>query len=817
MKKISLIILFVLGGISTIIAQEATIKGIVIDENTKEPLFGVNVVEKGTTNGSSTGIDGDFTVKVKAGTIVLEVSYLGYEKKEEKVTIAAGETKTIRIGIHEEISLLETTVISASKFEKKLGEETVSLDVVKPSFMENQNLVTIDNAIERNPGVNVIDGQVNIRGGSGYSYGAGSRVSVLLDDLPIMQADAGRPNWTSIPTENIGQIEIIKGAASALYGSSAMNGIVNVRTAYPTNEPLTKISVWATQYANPNTQNGERGDWWNMNPEELYDASQSEILVNKSYPNALDSSIVNYNFANKKRIIRPYETGISVGHRQKFGKFDLVLGAQGVSSSSIRYGDFNNYGRVSIQTRYRVNEHTNFGINGNVQGGKNGTFFLWNDNDGVNKYLPASLVGDPTTSKILRVTIDPFFNISNDKGSKHKILARWYKVDNNNTNDQGNFSNFYYGEYQYQKRWEAINLTLTTGGVGSYTNVRAPLYAEASGNDRFSAKNFAAYIQLDKKFFDKLNVSLGGRVENNKISGSESETKPVLRAGINYQPADYTYIRASFGQGYRFPTIAEKFINTSLGGAAAIVPNLDLKSETGMSAEIGVKQGLKIGQFSAFVDLAGFFNEYRNMMEFNPDIDLANELGYTAVFQSKNVGNTRIWGAEISLQGEGKIAKKFPTTAVLGYTFISPKYIDWEENASKTSITTFNVLKYRFRHTFTGSWDVSFPVGSGKIDLGTSFQYFSFMENVDAAFTVLIRGYNDYRDSRLKPNGDKTKPGAYKGDAIVDFRGGYTFVRGKNEYKISAIVKNATNREYALRPGLVDDPLSYTLRLDLKF
>jgi outer membrane cobalamin receptor len=71
------------------------------------------------------------------------------------------------------------------------------------------------------------------------------RVLLLLDDLPILQADAGFPSWSGLPVENIGQIEIIKGAASALYGTSAMNGIVNVRTAYPTSKPYAKISFLA--------------------------------------------------------------------------------------------------------------------------------------------------------------------------------------------------------------------------------------------------------------------------------------------------------------------------------------------------------------------------------------------------------------------------------------------------------------------------------------------------------------------------------------------------------------------------------------------
>jgi outer membrane receptor protein involved in Fe transport len=812
MKKILLIVILLSTLSFQLFAQEATIKGVVKDAGNQELLFGVNVLVRGTTTGTSTGIDGDFTLNVKSGNITLVFSYLGYDTKEQTVSITDGQTKTLSIDLKEEATLLETIVVSASKFEKKLGEETVSLDVIKPTFLENQNLVTIDNAVERNPGVAVIDGQVNIRGGSGYSYGAGTRVLLLLDDLPILQADAGFPNWSSIPTENIGQIEIIKGAASALYGSSAMNGIINVRTAYPTNEPLTKISIYGTQYATPKDEDGNKLDWWNMDEKEFFNATKNPSLFIPTYPNPSDSTIVNYDaFAHPERMRRPYETGLTFGHRQKFGKFDLVVGGQVVSSQDQKYNGFDNRGRLSVQTRYRVSEKINFGINGNIQAGKSGTFFLWNGNDGINKYVPATLTGDPTVTKGQRITIDPFFNYQDDKGNKHKILARWYKVNNDNGNNQGNFSNFFYGEYQYQKRWEKIKMNLTTGLVGSYVNVKAPLYGTV-GNDKLTGLNYALFLQLDKKFFDKLNLSVGGRLEHYEITSTKGETKPVFRAGLNYQPAEYTYIRASFGQGFRFPTIAEKFISTSLGTSVAIVPNNGLTSETGISAELGFKQGIKIGKFNAFVDVAGFFNRYFNMMEFNPTTDNLPE-GYVLGFQSQNVGNTQIIGLEASIQGEGKIAKKFPTTLMAGYTYIVPTYLDWDKVKGESS-ANFNILKYRFRHMFTSSWDITLR----GVDLGVSGRYFSFMENIDDLFQLFIPGLSDYRASRQKTEQiDDTKKGQYKGDFVLDVRAGYTFKKNKNTYKVSGIVNNITNREYSLRPGLVESPLTYTLRLDFQF
>ena len=176
---------------------------------------------------------------------------MGYAEKEVTEIFVDGDIKTLDIALVEEAIGLDQVVVTGSKFEQKLGEQTVSLEVIKPTLVENSQTASIEQAVEKVPGVDVIDGQANIRGGSGFSYGAGSRVLLLMDDIPVLTADAGFPNWSFLPIENLEQIEIIKGASSALYGSSALNGIINLRTAYPKSEPYTKISLFSTLYQNP--------------------------------------------------------------------------------------------------------------------------------------------------------------------------------------------------------------------------------------------------------------------------------------------------------------------------------------------------------------------------------------------------------------------------------------------------------------------------------------------------------------------------------------------------------------------------------------
>lgn len=781
---------------SVALSQTATITGVITDSKSEEALIGANVIVQGTSQGSTTDLAGSYTLKLEQGTYNLTFSYLGYEPKTQSIQVRSGETLTLNIALKEEGTFLETTVISASRFERNIAEETVSLDVIKPSFLENQNIRTVDGALARNPGVVILDGQINIRGGSGYSYGAGSRVLILLDDIPVLQADAGVPPWGIIPIENIGQIEVIKGAASALYGSSAMNGVVNIRTAYATSKPVTKLAVYTMSYNNPRKEYDENGniipkDWWN-------------------FP-ALTVANTVVDMAEYKR---PYEHGVIIGHRRKIGKLDLVFGGQAQTSQGWRYGNFGSGGRISTNLRYRLNERINFGVNGFVTGSVNGTFFLWNGSDGVNKYLPLDLTGNPTKSSGFRASVDPFFNYRDEKGNRHKVLGRYLKINNNNSNDQGNFSDWYYTEYQYQKQLERINLTLSGGGVAQYVVTEAPLY----GDTTLSNRNLALYIQADKKFFDRLNVSLGLRLENNSQSNTDPETRPVFRLGANYQIAEYTFVRASVGQGYRFPTIAEKFIQTNLGPGIQIAPNLNIQSETGLTSEIGFKQGLKIGGFGAYLDVAAFYTRFQDMIEFNPIVVSATPL--ILGFQSQNVGNTQIFGLEANIVGEGKLFRKYPSTLMLGYTYTNPKYVKFdaaEEGQNGVAVdlggNPYNVLKYRFRHTFTSQWDVNIH----GFNFGVSGQYYSAMENVDRIFTAFIPGVLEYRESRLRDNWENKRPERwYKGDFIVDLRVGYSFKAQENQCKISFLVNNVANLEYAIRPLLMEAPRTYTVRFDLE-
>ena len=223
--------------------KTATVRGVIYDgEEAGEPLIGSNVILN-NGDGAATDFNGAYSFNTKPGSYTITVKYIGYQTQTKNIQLSDGETKEFSLTLMPESNQLDDVVISASKYEQKLGDVPVSMAVIKPALIENKATRDAQAIVEQVPGVQINENQVSIRGGSGWSYGAGSRVLVMVDGMPMLAGDANDVKWSAIPLENISQIEILKGASSVLYGSSALNGVINIRTQYPKDKPVTKVNI----------------------------------------------------------------------------------------------------------------------------------------------------------------------------------------------------------------------------------------------------------------------------------------------------------------------------------------------------------------------------------------------------------------------------------------------------------------------------------------------------------------------------------------------------------------------------------------------
>ena len=531
--KISIVIFFNLVFVYS--HAQYAYQGTVKDDETGETLIGVNI-KVNNSKGAITDFNGKFSLELEKGSHKIMISYVGYETKLIDVDI--NKDMTTEITLSEESSELDVMVVSASKFEQKLEEVTVSVDVIGAKLIDSKNCVTLADVIRNAPGVQLIDGQLNIRAGSGWSYGTGSRVLVMVDDMPILSADQGEVEFNLIPMENIEQMEIIKGASSSLYGSSALNGVVNIKTKMPSIRSENYRSFFCWFWDNPADL---RNKWWG-------DTTRMR-------------------------------SGLSLTHSRKIKNFNMVLSAS-------HYNDMGYIQTVNnVQTRLAANtklvyDNVTFGLNANFMQRENGMFVMWvND---TTPYIPLADTDLPNFGS--RFYIDPSITIYQNF-FKHTLRSRIMRRNIGYVNNSETYITSLLTYNEYQNQFQTDQTTFTSGITATTLMGRTGAYG-----GQLNGINLSGYAQLDHDF-GKLNVSTGARYEYFDLD-STVVGKPFLRGGMNYELTKGFNIRSSFGQGFRFPTITELFIQGDIG-PVNLYNNPNLKPESGWTAEIGLKKSIE--------------------------------------------------------------------------------------------------------------------------------------------------------------------------------------------------------------------------------
>ncbi len=807
-----IIVLFVIFSKITFAQQKGTLKGSIADNDTKESLPGATIqLLKDLSKGTATDINGNFTLELDSGSYKVICAFVGLKSDTFEVNVFPAKITELNITLKPIAKMLETVVVSSGKFEQKLEELTVSMEVIKSDLIKNKNTTSIETALEQAPGVSIIDNDPQIRGGSGFTFGVGSRVAIVVDGIPLLSGDAGRPEWNYIPIENIEQVEIIKGASSVLYGSSALNGVINIRTAYPRSKPKTIINYSFGEYSRPNLP----ADNW-------YDKS----IPGYTNLNFLHSRIIKNNFdfviGGNLNVDQGY---IGPPPPAKYIPSDLKTALQ----ISDTIATFNNQdmmkarGRMNFNLRYRFKKIVglNAGVNGNFMLNKTNMVMAWlNDSNGLYRGYPGAVFLQNQTL----FNIDPFINYNPGKGISHSLVTRIFHTDNVISNNQSNKGTMYYGQYQLQRLFKNIDLAFIGGVVGNISSSHSRLYV-SSGSPDNKIVNVSGFIQLDKKLWNVLNISGGVRYEYFKMNNLQSVVAPIFRAGASLQVLKGTWVRTSYGQGFRYPTITERYITTK-AGLFGVFPNPDLKPETSKSFEMGVKQGFKIGGVKGYLDIAGFEQRYRNTIEYlfgvwDPSVALIG-------FKFLNTGDSRVRGVDISMAiSSNEANKKFGIMALIGYTYVEPVCLTPDSVYARTQAigglgpgsvlsykkasmdTTDNILKYRFKHMFKSDIEVRIF----KFSVGFSYRYYSRMQNIDKAFVDLeqLTGNASNFFYEIKAtNYWRT----HFGFEVIDFRLGF---RATEHHKISFIVSNLLNADYSLRPMKIEAPRTTSLQYVYSF
>lgn len=217
------------------IHAQTTIKGSVVDEETNQPLPGVNIVVKGTYTGVSADFDGNFTITTnEALPITLEVSYLGFGTKMIEVTSA---DSAMNISLVPGSDSLDEIVVAASRFAQRIFESPITVEKFSAKQIQQTPSADFFNGLENIKGIQLQQGglflnQVVTRGfATVYNEGFVTLVDMMNNMSPLFGFAMG--NLVGLNELDVQSVEVIPGPASALYGADAYKGIMFLNSKNP--------------------------------------------------------------------------------------------------------------------------------------------------------------------------------------------------------------------------------------------------------------------------------------------------------------------------------------------------------------------------------------------------------------------------------------------------------------------------------------------------------------------------------------------------------------------------------------------------------
>ena len=245
MKRITLVTVFFLAIGSLLLHAQTTVSGVISDAELGEPLIGANLIIQGTSIGTSTDLDGNFSITSdQALPWTLEVSYTGFGQQNIEIT---GSQSDLSIALQPSALIGQEVVVSASRRREKVQEAPASISVFNARKLEaSPNENPVRNLISA-PGVTIQQqsaGRINIQlRGDGGLFGSAS--FPMLDYRPLVGAGTGTFDALNTPLNNIDmeRIEVVRGPGSALYGPGVTAGVIHFISKSPIDKPGTTVQL----------------------------------------------------------------------------------------------------------------------------------------------------------------------------------------------------------------------------------------------------------------------------------------------------------------------------------------------------------------------------------------------------------------------------------------------------------------------------------------------------------------------------------------------------------------------------------------------
>ena len=561
-------------------------------------------------------------MKIKSGIVAL---LLGLASNASAQSILEGKKQ-------EELSvLLDEVVVTGTGTEHYLKDAPVQTEVITRKALEQFQARSMEELLSGlSPSLSIHDGDMGSRI---QLNGLNNDYILIMIDGKRMNGDVGGQNDLNLLNPaHIERIEIVKGAASSLYGSDAIAGVINI---------ITKKNLDKTDYTST-TRVGEHGD-------------------------VRESTSLGLTIGKVKSV-----TGVNFRHTDGWRNTDLQWNQQQLKSGSTLM-------TVNRSSNYTVSEELEWEVNNKLNLHAGGSYYeRWvSRSHGQWSYLPNDFY---------------YRNYGFSAGTKYRLNGRnylkadlsydrygyFYDYKLQEVTDyfkEGNRITYYPGQrikqsLQRQVLGQAKGVfyfgerhILNAGIEYLYNHLESPHHIDG---DKASTYTLAAYAQEEWTAMEDLVVTVGARGTLHQETGFNLSPK----ISALYKMRDF-HLRASYALGYKSPTVKELFYNytATLGGGAltAYHGNLDLKAQTSQYASVGLEYVGK--QFQASV--TGYVNLLRNMIEL-VEINLTAEEKLNEIEKSKqymNLTKARIWGVDFTFHYH-------PTKDITvggGYSFADPK------------------------------------------------------------------------------------------------------------------------------------------------
>lgn len=711
-KSILLFAIFILMPLFTEASErrhpEASVHGHVIDRNTGEHVPFLVVSLKGTTVGTSTGDTGHYFLEhLPQGTFILQVSGVGYKTASQEITLKDGVALEVNFLVEEDNVMLDGVVVSANRSETTRMMAPTLVNVVEMATYDKVNATSLSQGLVFQPGVRVENNcqncsyqQVRINGLDG------PYTQILIDSRPIFSALAGVYGIEQLPANMVDRVEVMRGGGSALFGSSAIAGTINIITKEPVRN---SASISHTTSS--------------INGTSAFDHNTS-----------LNASIVTED--NKM--------GLAVfgQNRQKDGYDHDGDGFTELTEMSGQTLGMRGYVKTGLYSKITAEYH-------HLQEYRRG---------GDNLHLPPHevMIAEQVRHSINTGSLK-YDWFSPDERHRFNVFASLQHINRESYYGAGMDPNAYGetmdltwvagGQYVYKfENCLFMPADLTAGLEYNQDHLRDNMW----GYDRMTDQMVrigSAYLQNEWKNA-RWSFLLGGRLDKHNLMDGVIFSP---RANLRFNPTEKINLRASYSYGFRAPQAFDEDLHIdNVGGIVSMIRLADdLKVEKSQSVSVSADMYAQWGDWQGNLLVEGFYTDLS-------DVFALTEIGVedgVLIKERRNESGARVFGGNL----EGKLAYRSIWQIQAGMTLQKSDYKEahaWAEDVEAVTtmfrtpnlygyfVTSYNPLKQlmlSLSGTYTGRMLVEHH--AGWIDANRTEKTPDFFDmNFKAAYDFRLHG-----------------------------------------------------------------------------